>query len=60
VRRALALRRAFADAARADAARTRSEQRFRKLVEYSSDVITLLDAAGRIIYTTQALRPTLG
>src|SRR6266850_4363085 len=60
VRRALALRRAFADVARADAARTRSEQRFRKLVEYSSDVITLLDAAGRIIYTTQALRPTLG
>jgi len=60
VRRALALRQALTDAARAEAARARSEQRFRKLVEYSSDVITLLDAAGRIVYTTQALQPTLG
>jgi PAS domain S-box-containing protein len=60
VRRALALRRALEDAARAEAARARSEQRFRKLVEYSSDVITLLDGAGRIVYSTQAQQPTLG
>ncbi|HEY3279412.1 MAG TPA: PAS domain S-box protein [Gemmatimonadales bacterium] len=60
VQGALALRRALEEAARAEAARTRSEQRFRKLVEYSSDVITLLDAAGRIVYSTQALKPTLG
>jgi two-component system cell cycle sensor histidine kinase/response regulator CckA len=60
VQGALALRRALEEAARAEAARTRSEQRFRKLVEYSSDVITLVDGAGRIVYSTQALKPTLG
>jgi PAS domain S-box-containing protein len=60
VRRALALRDALEDATRAEAARTRSEHRFRKLVEYSSDVITLLDANGYIRYSTQALKPTLG
>ena len=60
VRRALALRDALEDAARAEAARTRSEHRFRRLVEYSTDVITLLDANGYIGYSTQALKPTLG
>src|SRR2546425_683693 len=38
----------------------RSEQRFRKLVEYSSDVATLVDTAGRIMYSSQSLKPTLG
>ena len=38
----------------------RSEERFRKLVEHSSDVITLLNAAGRIAYSTQSLLPILG
>jgi two-component system cell cycle sensor histidine kinase/response regulator CckA len=37
-----------------------SEQRFRKLVEHSSDVITLLDADGRIVFSTDSLRATLG
>jgi len=60
VRRALELRRALQDASASSEALARSELRFRKLVEYSSDVITLLDAAGRIIYSTQALKPTLG
>ena len=60
VRRALALRRALEDAARAEAERARSEQRFRKLVEYSSDVITLLDSMAFIQYSTQSLKPTLG
>ena len=60
VKRALALRRALEDAARAEAALLRSEQRFRKLVEYASDVVMLLDAAAHILYTTQALTPTLG
>jgi len=60
VRRALELRRALEEAAAASAALVRSEQRFRKLVEHSSDVITLLDARGHIVYSTQALKPTLG
>ena len=60
VKRAVALRQALADAVRAETDRALSERRFRKLVEYSSDVITLLDAAGRILYSTQALKPTLG
>jgi PAS domain S-box-containing protein len=60
VKRAVALRQALADAVRAEADRALSERRFRKLVEYSSDVITLLDAGGRILYSTQALKPTLG
>ena len=60
VKRALALREALEGAANAEAAVARSEQRFRKLVEYSSDVVTLLDAAGRIVYSSQSLKPTLG
>jgi len=60
VERALALRKALEDAARSEESRARSEQRFRKLVEYSSDVITLLDGAGKIVYSTQAQKPTLG
>jgi PAS domain S-box-containing protein len=60
VRRALALRRALEDVVRSEGIRARSEQRFRKLVEYSSDVITLLDGAGNILYSTQSQKPTLG
>jgi len=60
VRRALVLRQALEDVRRSDAIRARSEQRFRKLVEYSSDVITLLDGVGKIVYSTQAQQPTLG
>jgi two-component system, cell cycle sensor histidine kinase and response regulator CckA len=60
VQRALALRQAQQDALDFQDALRRSEQRFRKLVEHSSDVITLLDAAGRIVYSTQSIRSTLG
>jgi two-component system cell cycle sensor histidine kinase/response regulator CckA len=60
VRRALALRQAQQDALDFQDALRRSEQRFRKLVEHSSGVITLLDAAGRIVYSTQSIRSTLG
>ena len=60
VRRALALRRALDDVTRSEGIRARSEQRFRRLVEYSSDVITLLDGAGNILYSTQSQKPTLG
>jgi PAS domain S-box-containing protein len=60
VRRALALNVALREAMDAEAARDTTEQRFRSLIEHSSDVITLLDAAGTIIYSTQSLKPTLG
>ena len=60
VTRALALRRALEGAANAEAALVRSEARFRRLVEHSSDVVTLLDAAGHIVYSSQSLKPTLG
>ena len=60
VRRALTLRQVQQDALDFQEALRRSEQRFRKLVEHSSDVITLLDAAGRIVYSTQSIRSTLG
>ena len=60
VRRALALREAVDEAAWAEQARQRTERRFRKLVEFSSDVITLLDGASIIVYSTQSLKPTLG
>ena len=60
VRRVLALKQALAEAADAAAARARSEERFRKLVEFSSDVITLLAADGAILYSSQSLKPTLG
>jgi PAS domain S-box-containing protein len=60
VQRALALREALRSRERAESERQRSEQRFRKLVEHSSDVITLLDVRGDILYSTQALHPTLG
>ena len=60
VRRVLALKQALAEAADAAAARAQSEERFRKLVEFSSDVITLLAADGAILYSSQSLKPTLG
>lgn len=60
VRRAVALRRAQQEAVEAAQAKARSEQRFRKLVEFSSDVITLLDASGAILYSSQSINPTLG
>src|SRR5438309_1538057 len=60
VRRALALRQALEDAADAEAALARSEQRFRSLVGLSSDVITLLDRDGRITYSSHSMHPTLG
>ena len=60
VRRALALKDALREAMDAGAASTATERRFRSLIEHSTDVITLLDAAGTILYSTQSLKPTLG
>src|SRR5258706_15102843 len=48
VRRALALKAALREALDAETARDASEQRFRSLIDHSSDVITLLDEAGAI------------
>jgi hypothetical protein len=60
VQRALALRDALREALEAEEAREATERRFRSLIEHSSDVITLLDDTGAIIYSTQSLKPTLG
>src|SRR5881396_1598692 len=60
VRRALALKDALREAMDAGAASVATERRFRSLIEHSTDVITLLDAAGAILYSTQSLKPTLG
>ncbi len=37
-----------------------SEERFRALVEHSSDVITLLGADGTVLYASQSSQPVLG
>ena len=37
-----------------------SEQRFRQLVEHSSDVITLLGPDGEVLYASQSTQPVLG
>ena len=37
-----------------------SEQRFRQLVEHSSDVITLLGPDGTVLYASQSTHPVLG
>ncbi|HEV2751954.1 MAG TPA: PAS domain S-box protein, partial [Gemmatimonadales bacterium] len=47
-------RRRAAEAVRA------SEQRFRQLVEHSSDVITLLGSDGEVLYASQSTQPVLG
>src|SRR5258705_714130 len=60
VRRALALKAALRDAIDAETALEASEQRFRSLIEHSSDVITLLDEAGTIMYSTQTPKTTMG
>jgi PAS domain S-box-containing protein len=60
VRRALMVQRALQDAASAEAALVRSERRFRKLAEHGNAVITLLDAAGLITYSTPTVTAALG
>ncbi len=60
VRRALVLRDALRVAMDAEASREATEHRFRSLIEHSSDVITLLDEVGTILYSTRSLKPTLG
>ena len=60
VQRALTLKAALQEVIDSEAAREASEARFRSLVEHSTDVITLLDPAGAILYSTQSLKPTLG
>ncbi|HEY7948990.1 MAG TPA: EAL domain-containing protein [Acidimicrobiales bacterium] len=46
--------------ARSETALTRSERRFRVLVEGAADIITLVGADGRIIFETPAVATTLG
>jgi diguanylate cyclase (GGDEF)-like protein/PAS domain S-box-containing protein len=38
----------------------RAERRFRALVQYSSDVFSILDPRGRIVYESEAVERTLG
>ncbi|HXQ59784.1 MAG TPA: EAL domain-containing protein [Acidimicrobiales bacterium] len=45
---------------RSEMALTRSERRFRVLVEGAADIISLVDAEGRILFETPAVATTLG
>ena len=45
---------------RSENALTRSERRFRALVEGSADIITLIGADGTILFETPAVTTTLG
>jgi PAS domain S-box-containing protein len=45
---------------RAEEALRRSERRFRSLVRYASDIITILDAEGVILYESPAVERVLG
>jgi PAS domain S-box-containing protein len=45
---------------RAEEALKRSEERFRALVRYASDIIVILDAEGRILYESPAVERVLG
>jgi PAS domain S-box-containing protein len=45
---------------RAEEALKRSERRFRSLVRYASDIITILDAEGVILYESPAVERVLG
>jgi GAF domain-containing protein len=45
---------------RAEEAVARSEERFRALIEHSSDAVTLLDALGTILYTGPSTERVLG
>jgi diguanylate cyclase (GGDEF)-like protein/PAS domain S-box-containing protein len=47
-------------AMRAATARRRSEQRFRALVQESSDVINVLDADGQHLYVSPSVQPVMG
>jgi diguanylate cyclase (GGDEF)-like protein/PAS domain S-box-containing protein len=51
---------AFADNAHLLARLDASEQRFRSLVQYSSDITMIFDAANRVTYASPALQSVLG
>jgi PAS domain S-box-containing protein len=60
VRYALALRAQQEQRRHAEAALRASEERFRALVEHSSDTLVLLDATGRVVYASPSIGRHLG
>jgi two-component system cell cycle sensor histidine kinase/response regulator CckA len=60
VKEAVDLRRAHEEAFAAEAARARSDERARKLIEHAGDAITILAATGHITYSAGAVTQTLG
>ncbi len=59
-RLAVGLRELREDAWRADEALRQSERRFRTLVEKSSDAISLVNAEGKVFYSSHAVSPIFG
>ena len=56
----LELRRELSERARIESALRESEERFRTLIEYTSDVITIVDESGIVRYGSPSVKPVLG
>ena len=60
VRRALDLRRAREEQARAEEARRQSEERFRALIEHGADAVALVAPDATLLFVSQAVERVLG
>jgi PAS domain S-box-containing protein len=56
----LELRRELTERARIERALRESEERFRSLIEYTSDIITIVDESGLVRYGSPSVEPILG
>ena len=56
----LELRRELTERARIESALRESEERFRTLIEHTSDIITIVDESGIVRYGSPSVEPVLG